>query len=109
MTVPMPAPRNLDPAPTPAQIIEFCREQGIQIVDLRFIDMPGIWQHLSIPLYELDFEKGTGFDGSSIRGFQPIDESDMLLVPDPATAAVDPVFEGPTIGFLCNVVVPATI
>ncbi|HLF08958.1 MAG TPA: type I glutamate--ammonia ligase [Dehalococcoidia bacterium] len=104
----MTAARKLDPAATPAQIIEFCREQGIQIVDLRFIDMPGIWQHLSIPLYELDFEKGTGFDGSSIRGFQPINESDMLLVPDPASAFVDPAYQVPTLVLICNIRDPLT-
>jgi len=108
MAVPMTAARKLDPAATPAQIIEFCREQGIQIVDLRFIDMPGIWQHLSIPLYELDFEKGTGFDGSSIRGFQPINESDMLLVPDPASAFVDPAYQVPTLVLICNIRDPLT-
>ena len=108
MAVPMTAARKLDPAATPAQIIEFCREQGIQIVDLRFVDMPGIWQHLSIPLYELDFEKGTGFDGSSIRGFQPINESDMLLVPDPASAFVDPAYQVPTLVLICNIRDPLT-
>src|SRR3989338_5908525 len=69
---------------SPKEVIDFCREQGIKMVDLKFIDLPGTWQHLSIPLTELDegtFGKGVGFDGSSIRGFQHIEESDMLIVP----------------------------
>src|SRR5207253_3297177 len=63
------------------------------LVDLRFIDLPGLWQHFSIPVSELRediFEDGLGFDGSSIRGFQSIDESDMLLIPDATTAQMDP-------------------
>ena len=69
------------------------KEKGCQFVDLKFIDLPGIWQHYTLPISELNeslFEEGNGFDGSSIRGFRPIHESDMLLIPDPATAIVDP-------------------
>jgi glutamine synthetase len=76
------------------------------MVDLKFADVPGTLQHLSIPTSELTlefFEEGTGFDGSSIRGFQTIDESDMLLVPDPKTAAIDPVFEITTLSLICNI------
>src|ERR1044071_7084342 len=74
-------------------VLELIKEKGIQIVDLRFTDMPGTWQHFSLPasmLSEDDFEDGLGFDGSSIRGFQVINESDMLVFPDPGTAVVDP-------------------
>ena len=91
---------------TPAEIIAFCREQGIQFVDMKFTDLPGTLQHFSIPLDYLDedsFVEGLGFDGSSIRGFQTIDESDMMLVPDPAYFFVDPILKIPTASFLCDV------
>jgi glutamine synthetase len=80
-------------------------------VDLRFIDMPGIWQHFSIPVSELTedlFKEGIGFDGSSIRGFQAINESDMLLFPDPTTAQMDPFTAVPTIVLICDVKDPLT-
>jgi glutamine synthetase len=79
---------------TPKDVLKLAKEKGVKIVDLRFIDLPGLWQHFSIPMSELKediFEDGLGFDGSSIRGFQTIDESDMLLIPDPTTAQMDPV------------------
>ena len=82
---------------TPKDVLKMAKERGAKIVDLRFIDLPGLWQHFSIPISELSegiFEDGLGFDGSSIRGFQTIDESDMLLIPDPATAQMDPVHGG---------------
>ena len=75
---------------TPADVIQLAREKNVQMVDLKFVDVPGTLQHLSLPVSELTpelFEEGTGFDGSSIRGFQAINESDMLLVPDPSTSA----------------------
>ena len=78
---------------SPKDVLALIKEKGIQIVDLRFTDMPGTWQHFSLPaakLTEDDFEEGLGFDGSSIRGFQVINESDMLVFPDPTTAFVDP-------------------
>ena len=71
---------------TPKDVLKMAKEKGVKIIDLRFIDLPGLWQHFSIPVSELSegiFEDGLGFDGSSIRGFQTIDESDMLLIPDP--------------------------
>src|SRR5215471_7894784 len=77
----------------PKEVVEFAREKGVKIIDLRFIDLPGVWQHFSISLSELNeyiFEDGLAFDGSSIRGFQAIHESDMLLVPDATSAVVDP-------------------
>ncbi|MBI2867838.1 MAG: type I glutamate--ammonia ligase [Chloroflexi bacterium] len=89
----------------------FARENGIQMVDLKFTDLPGTWQHFTLPVEEMDenlFKKGTGFDGSSIRGFQHIQESDMLLVPDPTTAAIDTTFKVPTLSMIGNVVDPSS-
>ncbi|MCI0552484.1 MAG: type I glutamate--ammonia ligase [Anaerolineae bacterium] len=85
--------------------------KNVQMVDLRFIDLPGTWQHFSIPASTMDeslFEEGIGFDGSSIRGFKTIDESDMLLFPDPNTAFVDPTLEVPTLVLICDVYDPIT-
>src|SRR5262247_4447154 len=96
---------------TPKQVVEFARDKGVKIVDLRFIDLPGIWQHFSITTGELTediFEEGLGFDGSSIRGFQTIDESDMLLMPDPSTAQMDPFTAVPTLVLICTVKDPIT-
>src|SRR6202795_2471274 len=96
---------------TPKDVLKFAKEKGARIVDLRFIDLPGLWQHFSIPVSELRediFEDGLGFDGSSIRGFQSIDESDMLLIPDPATAVMDPFTAVPTMVLICNVKDPVT-
>ncbi len=96
---------------TPRDVIAFAREQGVKFVDYKFVDLPGTWQHFSSPIGELDedaFEKGLGFDGSSIRGFQKIHESDMLLVPDPTTAIVDPVTKIPTLSIVCDVRDPVT-
>lgn len=93
------------------------KENNIQIVDLKFNDLPGLWQHFSIPvseLYEIDdpvksiWVEGIGFDGSSIRGFQKIQESDMILLPDPSTACVDPVCEIPTLSIICDIYDPLT-
>src|SRR5574341_209510 len=101
---------RVDPPRNAAQVIELVRQQRIQVVDLKFTDLPGLWQHFSIGLPELNeelFDEGIGFDGSSIRGFQEIHESDMLLQPDPATAFIDPVCEVPTLSMICNVIDPA--
>ena len=87
-------------------VIKLAKETGAKIVDLRFIDLPGMWQHFSIPVEELNedlFDEGIGFDGSSIRGFQQINESDMLLVPDPETVYLDPCLEIPTLSIICDV------
>jgi glutamine synthetase len=97
------------PTSTVADVMALARESGVLIVDLRFVDMPGQAQHFSVPVKELGenlFIDGIGFDGSSIRGFQHIHESDMLLMPDPATAFVDPTLRVPTLVVLCNVVEP---
>jgi glutamine synthetase len=96
---------------SPAEVLEKARAAGIKVVDLRFVDLPGTWQHFSVPLSGLEedvFTDGIGFDGSSIRGFQSIDESDMLLIPDPDSATVDPVLQVPTLYLVCNVVDPLT-
>src|SRR5512145_402151 len=78
---------------TPKEVLALCREKDVKAVDLRFMDFPGLWQHFTIPVDKLDedtFEDGLGFDGSSIRGWQAINESDMLIVPQPDTATIDP-------------------
>ena len=78
---------------TPAEVLALVEEEGVEFVDYRFCDLPGIMQHVTVPasaLSESTFEDGHGFDGSSIRGFQQIQESDMILLPDPSTAYVDP-------------------
>ncbi|HHI97543.1 MAG TPA: type I glutamate--ammonia ligase [Thermodesulfatator atlanticus] len=96
---------------TPKEVIEFAKANGAKMVDLRFTDFPGMWQHFSVPIEELteeSFEAGFGFDGSSIRGWQEIHESDMIIVPDPNTAVMDPFFEVPTLVLLCNVYDPIT-
>src|SRR5262249_37292062 len=82
-----------------------------QIIDFRFVDLPGVWQHFSIPSQELDesaFEEGLGFDGSSVRGFQQIQESDMILMPDASATFVDPFTAHPTLNIICDVADPLT-
>lgn len=96
---------------TPKEVIAFCREKGVKSVDLRFMDFPGVWQHFTIPVTALTedvFEDGLGFDGSSIRGWQRINESDMLVLPQPDTAALDPFAEIPTLMMICNIQDPVT-
>lgn len=97
---------------TPSEVVAFAKEKEVKIVDFKFTDLPGMWQHFSTPASELEedmFEEGLGFDGSSIRGFQAINESDMLLFPDPATAIVDPVCKIPTLSLICNIKDPITL
>jgi glutamine synthetase len=92
-------------------VLQLVRDEGVEIVDLRFADLPGLTQHFSMPAGQLGtdmFEEGVGFDGSSIRGFQEIQESDMLLVPDPATAVVDPFTQHRTLNINCFVQDPVT-
>ncbi len=94
-----------------SEVQRLAKELGVKIVDLKFTDLPGVWQHFSIPVEDLTddlFEEGIGFDGSSIRGFQMIHESDMLLVCDPETAYLDPALEIPTLSLICNVLDPIT-
>ena len=93
------------------EVLKFAKDQGVEMVDLRFTDWPGTWQHCSYPLAMLEedtFEDGIGFDGSSIRGWQAINESDMLVVPQPETAVIDPFTELPTISMICNIQDPIT-
>src|SRR2546426_1776760 len=98
-------------AATPADVVRKAKDAGVQAVDLRLTDLPGTWQHFSVPLKELTeelFKEGIGFDGSSIRGVQAINESAMLLCTDPASTFVDPCLEGPTLSLTCDVADPVT-
>ena len=96
---------------TPKQVVEFAKENGALMVDYKFMDFVGTWQHVSVPMTEFDediFEEGQGFDGSSIRGWQPIHASDMILLPDPTSAKMDPFVAVPTLSLICNVFDPIT-
>lgn len=96
---------------TPQDVLTFCREKDVKAVDLRFTDLLGQWQHTTVSLGALtedSFEDGFGFDGSSIRGWQAINESDMLMVPQPETAFLDPFSECPTVNLICNIQDPIT-
>ena len=95
----------------PKDVIKFAKDNQVEAVDLKFLDLLGLWQHFTITTTELSedlFEEGSGFDGSSIRGWQPIHASDMLVIPDPATTTIDPFFEHPTLTMICNIVDPIT-
>ena len=101
----------MDGIKTPRDIVTFIQKEKIEVVDLRFMDFPGLWQHFSVPAREMKeetFEKGLGFDGSSIRGWQVINESDMLVKPVPETAFVDPFFADHTLVLICNICDPIT-
>ena len=94
-----------------AEVIRLARDEGVEIVDLRFCDLPGLMQHFSVPLSQLtedSFTDGFGFDGSSIRGFQEIQESDMLLFPDPNTVVLDPFRQHKTLNLNCFIGDPIT-
>ena len=94
------------------KVLDLIKEKKIQVVDVKFCDLPGTWQHFSIPAATLDgamIREGLGFDGSSIRGFQAINESDMLLLPDVSTAFVDPVLSVPTLSLSCDIYDPLTL
>lgn len=96
---------------TPAEVIEMLEENEIKMVDIRFVDFRGVWQHFSVPACELSedsFEDGYGFDGSSIDGWQPIHASDMLMIPDVTTAKIDPFYEVPTLVLIADIVDPVT-
>ncbi|MCC7174865.1 MAG: type I glutamate--ammonia ligase [Bryobacterales bacterium] len=96
---------------TPKEVLEFAQKNDARQVDLRFTDLPGLSHHVSYPINKLDessFEEGYGFDGSSIRGWAVINESDMLMLPDPGTAFMDPFAETPTLVMLADVVDPIT-
>ena len=92
-------------------LISEVKDMDIKMIDLRFTDMPGSTHHISIPIKYLDedlFKNGVGFDGSSVRGFQSIENSDMTMVPDVTTGYIDPFYSEKTIAFYCNVVDPVT-
>ena len=92
-------------------VLELGTKHNIKFVDLKFIDFPGVWQHTTIPAHRLDetlFEDGLAFDGSSVRGWQPINASDMIMIPDPETAKLDPFFAYPTLSLTCSVYDPIT-
>ena len=96
---------------TSKEVLDFAKKNNAEIVDLKFLDFLGTWQHFSVPVSELAehlFEEGLGFDGSSIRGWQAINASDMLVVPDSTTAVMDPFFKIPTLTMICNIVDPIT-
>jgi len=96
---------------TPKEVLALIREKEVKAVDLRFMDFPGLWQHFSIPagaLNEATFEEGLGFDGSSIRGWMAINESDMLVLPQPDTAFLDPFCRDTTLSMICNIQDPLT-
>ena len=93
------------------EVLDFAKKNKVQVVDMKFVDLIGTWQHFTIPISELTeglFKDGSGLDGSSIRGWKAINNSDMLLVPDPATACMDPFCSVPTLSLIGNVVDPIT-
>ena len=95
----------------PKEVVEFANANDVKFIDLKFIDFPGTWQHTQLPvgrLSEAMFEDGVAFDGSSIRGWQPINASDMTMIPDPETAKLDPFFAHPTLSLICSVHDPIT-
>jgi glutamine synthetase len=96
---------------TADDVLRLIEDKHIQMIDLRFTDLPGLWQHFSVPPSSLNLDalnEGVGFDGSSIRGFQEIQESDMLVVPDPASAFIDPFAEESTLVLICGIKDPVT-
>jgi glutamine synthetase len=96
---------------TPKQFFELAKKHNAEMVDLKFVDLLGTWQHCSYPidLWDEDtFVEGLGFDGSSIRGWQDIHQSDMIAIPDPASAKIDPFFKEPTISVIADIVDPVT-
>ncbi|MCP4722770.1 MAG: glutamine synthetase, partial [Desulfobacteraceae bacterium] len=97
---------------TPKDVIAMAKENEVKVVDIRYMDFIGTWQHFSVPLGELSesaFEDGFGFDGSSMRAWQNIDNSDMLVVPEPDTAKIDPFFKVPTLALIGNIHDPITM
>ncbi len=96
---------------TPKEVVDLAKKNNAVMVDMKFMDFLGTWQHFSVPISELEehlFEEGLGFDGSSIRGWQAIHASDMLVIPDSTTAIMDPFMAHPTVSLLCNIVDPIT-
>jgi glutamine synthetase len=92
-------------------VFKMIKDNGVKMVDFKFVDFPGQWQHFTVPVSELSeetFESGLGFDGSSIRGWKQIHESDMLIIPDADTVIIDPFCTIPTLSLICNVIDPLT-
>src|SRR3972149_2900296 len=91
---------------TPKSVLELAKKNGAKMVDIKFVDTFGLWQHFTMPIAELaeeSFTEGLGFDGSSIRGWKSIEASDMLAMPDPATAFIDPFCAVPTLSLTCTI------
>ena len=102
---------DIERCQTPADVMAYAKGRNINIVDFKFTDLLGRWHHFSMPIHHLNegvFEEGLGFDGSSIRAFQEIHESDMILFPDPSTVIVDPGMKIPTMSIVCNIHDPIT-
>src|ERR1043165_97287 len=96
---------------TPKEVLSLIRDREVKAVDLRFADFPGTWQHFTVPPSQVDeatFQDGLGFDGSSIRGWQAINESDMLVIPQAETAFIDPFFKETTLVLICSIQDPLT-
>src|SRR3954452_21950986 len=92
-------------------VVALAKDKRVAMIDMKFMDFVGLWQHFSIPMSEFEeaiFEEGLGFDGSSIRGWKAINASDMLVVPDPATARMDPFMERTTLSLICDIEDPLT-
>lgn len=95
----------------PSEVLKFAEKNNVKMVDFRFTDMMGTWHHFTVPTYELSeevFKEGLGFDGSSVRGWKGIQESDMIVMPDPTTAKLDPFMQVPTMVLICDIVTPDT-
>lgn len=96
---------------SPKEVLALAEKEGAVMIDFKFLDFPGTWQHFGAPISQLSlelFEDGMGFDGSSVRGWQPIHASDMLMMPDPSTAVMDPFMAHPTLSLICDIVDPLT-
>ena len=98
-------------AKSPAEVLKMMKEHKVKMVDLKFMDFIGSWQHFQLPPYNIEestFDDGINFDGSSIRAWQGIESSDMTVVPDPATAQIDPFFSDTTLSLICDIRDPVT-
>ncbi|MBI3604773.1 MAG: glutamine synthetase beta-grasp domain-containing protein, partial [Nitrospirae bacterium] len=94
---------------TPKEVLEYAKKNKTVMVDFKFIDLPGVWQHFSVPLRELSeevFKEGLGFDGSSIRGWKSIESSDMLVIPEASSARMEPFTQTPTLSLICDIIDP---
>ena len=95
----------------PTEVMKYMADNNVEFVDFRFLDFIGMWQHFTMPAQEFDkamFDEGLGFDGSSIRGWQLINASDMLMLPDATTARIDPFMAAPTMSLICDIEDPIT-